>query len=156
MLHLKECALAGIISVTASGSLAADFTVERAIQFASSPEEAWNVVGDFCDVDDWHPLVNSCTLKVIDGSLHRILVLADGAEFVEKRIAVEPGLSYTYKTVSSPLPLEKYTATVSITIGAKSTVTWSGRFSSQDPEMEKAVAEFYETGLTEIEARLKN
>ena len=32
-----------------------------------------------------------------------------------KRIAVEPGRSYTYAIVSSPLPIERYTATFSIT-----------------------------------------
>lgn len=141
-------------SLFATGTLAADYTLERAIEVPSSPQDSWNFVGDFCDIDDWHPAISACRLKVIDGALHRVLTLADGGEFVEKRVAVEPGLSYTYRIVSSPLVLDSYTSTLSITAGDPTTITWSGRFSSDDPGMEEVVAGIYETGLAAIGAHL--
>ena len=146
--------LAALIAISASVSHAADYAVERTLPIASSPDEAWNMIGDFCDIDDWHPAITNCRLSVIDGALHRILTTADGAELVEKRIAAEPGLSYTYSIVSSPLPIEKYTATFSITRGKNSAITWSGRFSSEDPGIEATITEIYESGLSAIEARL--
>lgn len=134
----------------------ADYTVERTLEISSSAEEAWHVIGDFCDIDDWHPALASCTLKVIDGSLHRILVATDGGEFVEKRIAEEPGLSYTYQIISSPFPLDKSTSTLSITRGDPSTLSWSSRFASDDAGMEQAVVDFYDAGLSAIAERLPN
>lgn len=124
--------------------------VVRTLDVMSPPVPTWNLIGDFCDIDDWHPAVTNCRLSVEDGSLHRILTLADGAEFVEKRVAEEPGLSYTYRIVSSPLPLERYTATLSITRGTPSTISWSGRFTSDDPAAEGIVAGIYEAGLVAI------
>ncbi|SEW17706.1 Polyketide cyclase / dehydrase and lipid transport [Aliiroseovarius sediminilitoris] len=146
--------LAVLVQATATVGWAEQYTVERSLQVSSPKDTVWNQVGDFCDIDDWHPAVSDCSLKVIDGSLHRVLTLTDGGEFVEKRIAVEPGLSYTYRIVSSPLPLEKYTATFSITHGDSTTITWAGRFSADDPETEKTIAGIYEAGLSAIEERL--
>lgn len=149
---LASCVV--FLGTTNSAVSAESYAVERTLPIPSDTEEVWNMVGDFCDVDDWHPAVATCVLKVIDGSLHRVLTLNDGAEFIEKRIAVEPGLSYTYTIVSSPLAVERYTATFSISHGHASAITWSGRFKSDDPEMEAIFAGIYEAGLEAIEARL--
>ena len=73
-----------------------------------------------------------------------------GATFVEKLIASEPGLSYTYSIVEGPLPLERYTGTMSIERGDMVEVTWSSRFKSTDPEMEALVAGVYEAGLAAL------
>ncbi len=54
------------------------------------------MAGDFCDIDDWHPAIADCVLKVEDGALHRILTTVEGGEFVEKRIAFEARQSYTH------------------------------------------------------------
>lgn len=153
---ILKISLATLFGATTTVAWAEQYSVERSLQISSSPDSAWHYVGDFCDIDDWHPAVSACNLKVIDGALHRVMTLVDGAKFVEKRIAVEPGRSYTYRIVSSPLTLEKYTATFSITPGENSTITWSGRFSTDDPEMEKTIAGIYEAGLSAIEEWLTN
>ncbi|WP_299851640.1 SRPBCC family protein [uncultured Roseovarius sp.] len=151
MKHTFKITLAAFISMLASSASAEDYTVSRLIDLDVSTQQAWNVVGDFCDIDDWHPAVSSCSLKVIDGSLHRILNTTSGAEFVEKRIAVEPGLSYTYSIVSSPLPVENYIATLSVETLKSTTITWEGRFKSDDPSMEDTIAGIYESGLAAVE-----
>ena len=85
------CAL--LFGAVATSATAENYAVERSLPIPSASEDVWNMIGDFCDIDDWHPAVTTCVLKVIDGSLHRVLTLTNGSEFVEKRIAVEPGLS---------------------------------------------------------------
>ena len=137
-----------------SVGLAADYSVSRSVTISASPYEAWQAIGDFCDIDDWHPGFAACALKAQDGAVHRLLTMEDGTEFLEKLVAVDlSSLNYTYSIVTSPLPLTDYTATLSITVGDPSTVTWSGSFSSDDPGMEAVIGGVYESGLAAIEAR---
>jgi len=138
----------------ATGAWSADYKIQRTLQVQASSTEVWNLVGDFCDIDDWHPALTACSLSVSDGGLYRTLTTVDGAEFVEKRIAKESGLSYTYSIVSSPLPIENYTATFSIEPLNGSLISWSGRFSSEDPAMEATLSEFYDAGLSAIKSAL--
>ncbi len=153
--------LTSMITTTAIGVLfattasATDYQIKRSLALSAPADEVWHLIGDFCDIDDWHPSVKSCSLKVIDGSLARVITTAEGAEFVHKRIAMEPGLSYTYKTISSPLPIENFTATLSIEPFDTPLIMWTGRFSSDDPAMEKFVVEAVEAGLLAIENRFK-
>ena len=97
---------AAIVLRLSSGALADSYTVERSVDLEADSTEVWRVIGDFCEVDDWHPDVTACRLKVIDGGLHRVLTTADGVEFVERRIASEAGLSYTYRLISGPRPAD--------------------------------------------------
>lgn len=147
---------AGLTALTlaAPAALADKYTVTRSVDISGSPDEAWQAIGDFCDIDDWHPSITSCVLKSIDGSVHRNLTLADGAEVVEKLVAVDAGgLSLTYAIVTAPLALDRYTATLSITRGDPSTVTWSGRFTTDDPALEAFFEGFYDAGLAVIAGR---
>lgn len=115
------------------------------------PTETWHLIGDFCDIDDWHPDVNACTLRVVDGALTRILTTVSGEQFIQKRIASKSGLSYTYTTVGSSLPIDRFTATLSMEHGEKSRIEWSANISSDDPAMEKFVVDDIEDGLSAIE-----
>ncbi len=139
------------ISAIATTAGAGDYQVTRTLQLSEPSFEVWRVVGDFCDIDDWHPGVTACELKVIDGRLNRILTTGDGGRFQEQRIATEAGLSYTYKIVSSPLPVTRYAATLSVEPRDGALVTWSANFSSDDPSMEAAIAGLIEAGLAGIE-----
>ncbi len=142
-----------VIATLTSTAQAADYSVSRSVTISNPNGDAWNVIGDFCDVDDWHPAITTCALKSKDGAIHRLLTLGNGAQILEKLIAVEPGLSYTYAIVESPLPVENYVSTISITGGDTATVAWSGRFSSDDPGMEAVIGDIYDQGLAAIAAR---
>lgn len=154
-MKLTSSAIAAAFFVTSvSVGSAADYSVSRSVSISAPPHEVWQAIGDFCDIDDWHPAIATCALKAQDGTVHRLLTLKDGGEFLEKLVAVDPaGPNYTYSIVSSPMPLTGYTATLSVTAGDPSTVTWSGRFSSDDPGMEAVFGGIYDAGLAEIEAR---
>ena len=91
----------------------------------------------------------------MDGSLVRVVVTKSGDEIVQKRIAEEPGLSYTYKTISSPLPIQKFAATLSLEPFGKPLISWSARFSSDDPGMEQVVVDEIEAGISAIDRILK-
>jgi Polyketide cyclase / dehydrase and lipid transport len=140
---------AGLLCATSAWP--ADFQVKRSLELPSSTPLVWQQIGDFCDIDDWHPKVSSCALKAMDGSLVRVLTTDTGEEVTQKRIAREEGLSYTYKTVSSSLPIEKFTATLSIQPGETLLIEWIANFSSDDPDMESVVVDDIEAGLSAIE-----
>lgn len=150
MTSLTRFAATVLICITAAPLWAQNYAVSRTIDIANPNGEVWDVIGDFCDIDDWHPMITGCKLKAKDGAVHRLLTLENGATVLEKLIAVEPGLSYTYKIVESPLPLKKYTSTLSITGGATATVTWSGNFSTDDDSLEGLFTDIYNTGLNAI------
>lgn len=140
-----------VLCATAASS--ADYKVTRSLELSSPATETWHLIGDFCDIDDWHPNVSGCSLKVMDGSLVRVLTTDAGDEFVQKRIAQEAGLSYTYKTVSSSLPVENFTATLSIEPFDSPLVMWSANFSSDDPTMEQVIVEEIEAGMAAIASK---
>ena len=138
----------------AGAARAEDYEVRRTLQLSVSMPEVWRVVGDFCDIDDWHPALSGCVLRVVDGRLHRQLATTEGAEILERRIAVEPGLSYTYRIESSPLPVEGFTATFAIAPNDGSLLSWSARFSSDDPAMEAVIGGLFDSGLAAIETMI--
>ena len=150
MKHVIPVSLFCVFGLFVTDSGAETYSVNRTLQTDASSQEVWHLIGDFCDIDDWHPAITACDLKVIDGSLHRVLQLADGAEFLEKRVASESGLSYTYSIEASPLPIERYVGTLSVTPGDATTITWSTRFKSDDPEMEAFVGGIFDAGMAEI------
>lgn len=146
---IYAAALSGLIAMPA---VSGEYSVRRELQVSAPFTEVWHAIGDFCDIDDWHPAITACATKVIDGKIHRILTTADGGEFVEQRIATEAGLSYTYKITASPLPLQKYTATLSVTPNDGTLISWSARFSSDDPTAETVITGILDDGLASIDA----
>lgn len=149
-MKLASLTAATFFGLSATSVHAVEYTVKRTLQVSAQPTEVWNLIGDFCDIDDWHPAFSDCQLKVVDGRLHRFLTTPDDEQFEERRIAVEAGLSYTYKLANSPLPIENYTATLAVEPLNGTRIRWSAKFSSDDPTMEAKVAEMFEAGLSEI------
>ena len=104
----------------ATAAWPADFQVKRSLELPASTPQVWHLIGDFCDIDDWHPKVSSCALKVMDGSLVRVLTT------------------------------DKFTATLSVQPGENLLIEWIANFSSDDPAMERVVVEDIEGGLSGI------
>lgn len=143
---------AALTCFLATAAASESYNLQRTLQLTTSANEAWHLAGDFCDIDDWHPGISGCKLKVVDGRLHRFLTTTTGEEIVEQRIAAEQGLSYTYAIESTPFPLEDFIATFSVESLNGALFSWSVSFSSDDPSMEGQMTEFVETGLAAIEA----
>lgn len=154
MSSIVKLSVIGASLFYATTAWSADFQVKRSLELPSSTPQVWHRIGDFCDIDDWHPSVSACSLKVMDGSLARVLTMNTGDQMTQRRIAQEEGLSYTYKTISSSLPFEKFTATLSVQPGETLLIEWIANFSSDDPAMENAVVADIEAGLSAIESIL--
>jgi hypothetical protein len=143
-----------LLIVSTSSAFAEDYSITSSVTIAADSATVWAAIGDFCDVDDWHPGIVSCVLAARDGAVHRQLTLGDGAPVLEKLTSVEAGVSYSYEIIEAPLPITAYASTLSVTSGNPTTVTWEGTFKSDVPEMEGAIQGLYDGGLGALSDRL--
>ena len=67
-------------------------TIEMEIDVASSAEQTWAAVGDYCDISEW--LGIDCTITSGEGGIGTVRVLASG-RITEVLVAQTP-LSYGY------------------------------------------------------------
>ena len=104
-------ALAAVVALTAAAHAA---EVKKSGQAAGTPEDVWAVVGDFCAIKDWHPAVAECEEFEEDGDTYRTLTLGDGGKIKEK-LTNKGDTSYSYEIIESPLPVQNYAATLSVT-----------------------------------------
>jgi hypothetical protein len=155
-----------VVTVCALAILGADAfpvaaaSLSRSADVKGTPAEVWSVIGPFCAIKDWHPVIATCT---DDGQTPpvRTLVTKDGkTTFVEMQTArSDAKYIYSYNFVSSPFPVTHYAAQIEVSAKGKgvSTVTWSGAY-TPDPGKEKdaydALKGVYETGLAAIKAKL--
>jgi len=150
--------VAVLVLCTASPALA--LTVERSITVNIAPGKAWNVVSDLCSISNWHPSVASCELSQIDGTIFRTMALNPSGTLVDKLVHRDKQhQTVTYELVSSPLPVQKYEATMSIKSTGKGVViTWVGTFLPQkgipDADAINWVTDIYEDGLNTLSQSL--
>ena len=152
----KIVGLAALGAMTASPALAIE--VAKSVEVAAKPEAVWTMIGTFCDIQNWHPAVTKCELKQMDGMNVRTLTLPDGAALVEEEVARDDTkMSYTYKILEGPLPVENYESTISVTgSGDMSTVSWSGTFDAKgasDDEASGVVGGIYDAGLATLKEK---
>jgi hypothetical protein len=126
--------------------------VESSSKAAStlSADALWAKIGDFCGIGKWHPAIEKCELSA-DGKT-RTLSLKGGGTIVEKLVKMNAAhRSYTYKIVSSPLPVAHYKSTISVAAkGAGSVVKWVGKYDAKgasDADAKKAIDGVYDSGL---------
>jgi hypothetical protein len=157
---IELIAPAGALAVLTAGTFPAlADTLSRSVDVNSTPTVVWSMIGPFCAVKDWHPLIGTC---VLDGKapLTRTLVTKDGTgTFVETQTANNNAEHlYSYVIKSGPLPLTQYLATLKVTANGKdiSTVTWSSTYTpdkGKENNANAALVGIYESGLDEIKAR---
>ena len=133
-------------------------TLSRSVTVTADAATVWTLIGPFCSLSDWHPVVGSCTIGD-DGT--RTIITADGsATFIEREVARDDAAqTYSYAIISSPLPIADYIATISVneTAPGVSTITWSSHytaFDGQDEAAAAALAGIYEAGFAGITASL--
>jgi len=157
--ELKLALSAGILimlgACTAPGP-SESFT--RTMDVQAAPSAVWEMIGPFCSIQDWHPVVGTCEE---DGNTPptRTIVTADGqATFVELQTARDDAAySYSYTILSSPLPLTDYTATISVADDGSgmSTITWTSVYNANEGNEQDVIGALtgvYESGLAAIAA----
>jgi hypothetical protein len=125
-------------------------------------EQAWKLIGDFCGIKNWHPVITGCEISEKDGVKIRTLTTKDGSKFVEKLVKWDDkDTSYTYEILESPLPVEKYVSILKVEPDdepGKVAITWSSTFEpkgASEAVARKAVADIYLAGLLALKADLK-
>ena len=134
--------------------------VRQTVAVTAPPEEVWQVIGDFCAIADWHPVVGQCAQSEQNGVAMRTLTTVDGGVLVEKRVQYsDEGMSYTYELVEGPWPVTDYVATLAVMAGASgSLITWSGEFAAAgapDDQAIEVISGIYRTGLAALKDRLR-
>ena len=145
----------GLIAVPAQA-----LEVRQTVAVTAPPEQVWQVIGDFCAIADWHPVVGQCAQSEQNGVAMRTLTTVDSGVLVEKRVQYsDEGMSYTYEIVESPLPVTDYVSTLAVMAGADgSLITWSGEFAAKDAPDEQAIeviSGIYQTGLAALKDQLR-
>jgi uncharacterized protein YndB with AHSA1/START domain len=145
----------GLVSLPAQA-----LEVRQTVAVTAPPEQVWQVIGDFCAIADWHPVVGQCAQSEQNGVAMRTLTTVDGGVLVEKRVQYsDEGMSYTYEIVESPLPVTDYVSTLAVMAGADgSLITWSGEFAAKGASDEQAIeviSGIYQSGLAALEDQLR-
>lgn len=103
-------------------------------------DQVWKLIGGWNALADWHPAIEKSELE--GGGQVRRLHLVGGGEIVETLESHdESARTYTYEINSSPLPVAKYKATITVRDeenGAK--VEWSSDFEPSGATEGDAVA----------------
>jgi hypothetical protein len=148
-----------LLSAALFATPAAALEVRQSVEVKAPPEQVWALIGGFCSIAKWHPVVGKCALSHQNGAEMRRLTTVDGAVLVEKRVQYsDEGMSYTYMIVDSPLPVSGYTSTLAVMdSGRGSRITWSGEFAAKGAPDAKAlemITGIYRAGLDALKARL--
>lgn len=132
-------ALAATVAISATAHAA---EVKRRGEAPGTPDGVWAMVGDFCAIKDWHPAVADCEQMEEEGDTYRILTLGDGGKIKEK-LTKTGDTSYSYDIIESPLPVQNYSATLTVEEDdedGKVEILWVAEFDPADGvEEEKAV-----------------
>ncbi len=139
---------------------AAALEVRQSVEVKAPPEQVWALIGNFCSIAKWHPVIADCALSQKDGVATRKLTTVDGAVLLEKRVQYsDEGMSYTYTILDSPLPVRDYTSTLAVMDqGGGSMITWSGEFEAKgapDAKAKDVITGIYQAGLKSLQDRLR-
>ena len=153
---LAAAAAATILSLSPAFAL----EVTKSADVAASPDAVWKTIAEFCSIGQWHPAIEKCAPSMKGDKNIRTLSLKGGGTIVEEQTALkDAGMSYSYKILSSPLPVEDYTSTISVMkSGSGSKVTWMGNFKAKgapDAKAEEVIGGVYDAGLKGIADKAK-
>jgi hypothetical protein len=135
-------------------------TFSRSVEINAAASDVWAMIGPFCSIQDWHPVVGSCA---VDGNTPptRTLVTVDGtATFVEQETMRDDAAhTYSYAILSGPLPVSDYVGTISVEEASPgvSTITWSSVYTAaegHEDDASGALTGIYDSGLAAIATSL--
>jgi hypothetical protein len=160
MRNLK-LAFAGTAALVLAASSASALEVKKKINAPALPPAIWEMVGEFCSIKDWHPLVADCKEAKEEGGTFRTLTLKNGGSIKEKLISSDD-TSYSYEIVESPLPVKNYQAKLWVEEDERepdrrTTIHWDATFDANgaaDADAEKTIADIFLAGLKNIKQKV--
>ena len=128
-------------------------TVSLSIDLAAPLDEVWAVVGDFGNLDAWHPWVPACELAA-DGETR---IMRAGEQVVaQERLLEQRDYAHVYTVDHGPFPMDEYRAELSaVAVGVGCRVTYRGTFEPTTMEVDVAakLRRFFTTGFEALQAR---
>ncbi|ACB95290.1 SRPBCC family protein [Beijerinckia indica] len=144
------------------GKASADQVLRR-IEINVPADRLWDKLRDFCSIKEWHPAFATCVLDTENNVSVRTLTTKDGAISIERLLnSSNPGRTYSYEVLSTPMPVESYRATMKVLIGGdgKSNVIWTSAYKTREGVAPALAAEklgdFYMQGLTHLKTLLES
>jgi hypothetical protein len=129
--------------------------VSMSTKLPASAKAAWDLIGGFNGLPDWHPVVEKSELEGDGGSIRRLSLLGGGT-IVEKLEKHDDGdRTYSYTIEEGPLPVSNYRSTISVSEGeGDCTVEWSSEFDAAvgvgENDAIEAIQGVYQAGLDNL------
>ena len=130
--------------------------VNKKIAAPGDPEDIWDMISDFCSIQDWHPAVEQCDESEEGGDTFRTLTLKGGGKIKEKLVDHDDE-SYTYQIVESPLPVKNYQAKIWVEEDSRqpdrTDIHWDATFDANgasDEDAAKTIGDIFTAGLKNI------
>lgn len=142
-----------VAALGVSGCGDSSIEVRKAVDVNAEPEAVWAAIGGWCAINDWHPAIEQCEATEEDGETRRVLTTGDGGK-INERQTDKDDMSYTYKIIDSPLPVENYKAKFAVEKGSDggSKVSWEASFDPKGDakKAEETIAGIFDAGMTGI------
>ncbi len=107
-------------------------TVAVTHKFSATADAVWALVGGFHTLPTWHPAATKSTDSLDGNGIIRDLELPDGGHVIERLEEFSNSArSYTYSIIGGVMPVEGYTATLSVIEddnGASAIAHWTADF----------------------------
>lgn len=153
---MMKLAFAAVLALVIGGGPAFAIEVKKKRDTPGDPEDVWALIGDFCAIKNWHPVVADCVQEQEGDATYRTLTLKNGGKIKEKLTGKEE-TSYSYEIVESPLPVKNYKATLTVEEDEdspeRSEVEWEATFDANgasDEDAKKTIAGIFEEGIKSI------
>ena len=164
---MKQLFATAFIALSLAGCSSMDhkamsgLTSNKSVEINAAPAAVWNIVKDFDALNKWHPAFSGDVLtKGANGQVGsvRSLTLKDGPTFTEELTAYNDAkMMFSYKIIESPLPVDKYTSTMTVTPkGNGSVITWVGNYITKagsgktDADSQGLIDGAYQAGLDNV------
>ena len=89
--------------------------VKKSADIPAAPDVVWKTISEFCSIGQWHPALEKCDPSMDGKKNIRTLSLKGGGTIKEERTAhSDKKMSYSYKILESPLPVQDYRSTIMV------------------------------------------
>lgn len=126
----------------------ADGKVE--VEISRSPEEVWELVGQFGALGEWMPGIDSCKLE---GDVRKLQTM--GMEIHEQLVSQDDAnRTVSYSIIQGPMPIEHHLATISVApSGDGSRLTWA--YEVKPDDMAAVFGPVYEGSAQAVKTQLE-
>ncbi len=159
-IRLAVSLLGGLLG-TGSAIAGKTLSVEEGIVLPAKPAEVWKVVGNYGNLQAWHPVVGNTTVTQGEndqvGAI-RTVETKDGAKIVEKLLAYDgKRMRMRYEILESPLPVSEYRSDLKVVAaGEGSRVIWNSHFKANgtpDAKARETVSGIYKAGFAGLQEK---